>query len=176
MVFWLIGFGVVGSLALLILLKVETWRQQKVAVAYQPKPYLYDRTERLFLGHMVRAVGQHVIIFGKVRLADVITLSQDLPSHLKQEAFSQISRQHLDFLLCDRLTTRVLCAIELYDPQANPKATLLRARFIDRVLKQAGVPLARFPKAKSYKSQEIESSIRQTLALAGISWAEKLAS
>ena len=39
-------------------------------------------------------------------------------------------------------------------------------------MKQAGIPMARFPRSTHYLSREIESSIRQTLALSGVTWAE----
>ena len=121
MVFWLLLFGCLGIVLLIGVLRLESWRKGRIEIAYQPKLALYDRAERVFLGHMVWAVGQHVIIFGKVRLADVITLTPGLNESLKKEAYDQIARQHIDFLLCDKKTTRVLCAIELYDPGAAPK-------------------------------------------------------
>lgn len=172
MIFWLLLFGCLGIAALIVLLRLESWRRGRVAVSYQPKFALYDRIERLFLGHLVWAVGRHVIIFGKVRLADVITLAPGLNNTLKKEAYDQIARQHIDFLLCDKKTTKVLCAVELYDPTASPKQSLIQARFLDKVMKQAGIPLARFPRSQVYLSREIESSIRQTLALAGFTWAK----
>lgn len=171
-VFWLLLFGCLGIALLIGVLRFESWRKERIEFSYQPKLALYDRAERVFLGHLVWAVGQHVIIFGKVRLADVITVTPGLSPKLRQEAYDQISRQHIDFLLCDKKTTRVLCAVELYDPAAAPKKTLLRARFIDKVMKQAGIPIARFPRSSQYLSREIESSIRQTLALSGLTWAD----
>lgn len=172
MVFWLMLFACVGVVLVLGLLRLESWRRERIQVAYQPKLRLYDATERRFLGHLVWAVGQHVIIFGKVRLADVISVAPELKGKLRQEAFDQIARQHIDFILCDKKTTQVLCAIELYDPATNPKKALLQARFVDKAMKQAGVPVARFPRSKQYISREIESSIRQILAQSGLSWAE----
>lgn len=169
--FWMLMFGCIGIAALLGIIRVERWRHQQVETGYQGRTFLYDGIERLFLGHLVWAVGRHVIIFGKVRLADIVRLPDGLKGKMQQEAFDRVARQHIDFLLCDKKTTKVLCAVELYDPGAHPKKALIRARFIDKVLKDAGIPLARFPRSKKYLSREIESAIRQTLALSGVNWA-----
>ncbi|HBF07798.1 MAG: hypothetical protein CMD81_15150 [Gammaproteobacteria bacterium] len=172
-VFWLLLVGCIGTALLLGLLKMERWRNSSINKAsYRPKSRIYDAIERLFLGHLVWAVGRHVIIMGKVRLADVITLGPDLKGKMRKEAYDRIARQHIDFVLCDKKTTQILCAVELYDPTANPKQTLMQARFIDDVFKQAGIPIARFPRAKKYLSHEIESAVRKTLAAAGVSWAQ----
>lgn len=171
MAFWLILFGGCGIALLLALARLEGWKNQRIETGYLPRGHLYDSTERRFLGHLVWAVGRHVIIFGKVRLADILLIPPGLKGKLKQAAFDRIARHHIDFLLCDKRTTKVLCAVELYDPSGNPKKALLQARFIDRVLKEAGIPLARFPRSKQYLSHEVESAIRQTLAYAGVSWA-----
>lgn len=169
--FWLLLFGCIGIAALVGMIRIEKWRHEQGETGYEGRAFLYDGIERLFLGHLVWAVGRHVIIFGKVRLADVVRVPTGLKGKIQQEAFDRIARQHIDFLLCDKKTTKVLCAVELYDPSAHPKKSLLRARFIDKVMKEAGIPLARFPRSKKYLSREIESAIRQTLAISGVNWA-----
>lgn len=169
-VFWLIFLGCMGIFSLVIVLRLELWQGAHVEGRYRAKSGIYDSVERLFLGHLVWAVGRQAIILGKVRLADVITLDFSGSLHRHRKAYDQIARQHLDFVICDKRSTRVLCVVELYDPAAHPKRALLNARFLDRILKEAGIPIARFPRARKYRTMEIESSIRQTLAKAGLTW------
>ena len=169
MLFWLGLWGILGVVILLVVLRVEKLPLTKPPEdAYRPKNYLYDQTERQFLGHLVWAVGKHAIIFGKVRLADLLNMNHQLPSKTKKTAYEKIARLHVDFVLCHKKTTKIICVIELFDPGAKPRAALMRAQLLDRICRQAGIPLLRFPRANKYLSKEIESSIEQALAIQGV--------
>jgi len=168
-ILWIGLFGLLGVICLLLVFRVEKLSiGQPIENAYIPKMCMYDQIERQFLGHLVWAVGKHCIIFGKVRLAEIMRLNPQLKPAEKKAAYDKIVRMHVDFVLCDKKSTKVFCVIELYDPSAQPRATLTRAKALDKVCQQAGVPLLRFPRSNKYISQEIESSVQQALASAGV--------
>lgn len=157
-----------GLAAVTLLLNFDRWYQADVGYPYEARKCLYDAVERRFLGHMVEAVGRDFIIFGKVRIADVLRVRPDQKGGKYKVAHARIARDHVDFLLCDKVSTRVLCAVELYDPHNHPTLQLKRARALDKIFKAAGVPLVRFPRAERYKTLEIESSLAQVFENLGI--------
>mgnify|MGYP001051833045 CR=1 FL=1 len=150
--------------------RFDRWQKKRSTAKYNPRPFLYSQQERQFLGQLVWAVGQYSLIFGKVRLGDVVQVSPGAGRVANKEGFDIIARHHIDFLLCDRKTTQVICAIELYDAGASPKRVLAEARLKDRILKEANIPLARFPLANEYRSAEIQSALKQLFARHGIQW------
>jgi hypothetical protein len=64
------------------------------------KTALFTAAERAFLGVLDEAVGQSYRIFGKVRVADVITARDDLDRRTRQTAANRTRSKHFDFALC----------------------------------------------------------------------------
>ena len=83
-------------------------------VAYSLHDALFTPAERSFLGVLETAVGQGHRVFGKVRIADVIKV-KSATNKAWQAGFNRISAKHFDFIVCDRATLRVMCAVELDD-------------------------------------------------------------
>jgi hypothetical protein len=79
-----------------------------IAVKFIPKtntntdfPYcrtdpLFTPAERSFFGVLKKAVGDHVEIFAKVRVADVINPQKGLSRSEWQIAFNKIAKKHFD--------------------------------------------------------------------------------
>jgi len=131
-------------------------------VEYTEAPLL-SAAERVFFEALVRACGSDRHILAKVRLGDVIT-----PKASKSEAkewrraFNMIQSKHLDFLVCEPGTLKVLCALELDDKSHRRADRATRDGFVEKALAGAGVPLARFPVQRAYKEQEITKKILET--------------
>src|SRR5690625_4183210 len=97
----------------------------------------------------------HLDIHGKVRLEDVIGVRPGLPRNEHHAARNRIKSRHLDFVLVDVTTTRVVCAFELDDPSHNTPRVRQLDEFKDRVMKAAGIPLLRVRAAPSYRTDEL---------------------
>jgi hypothetical protein len=123
------------------------------AFPYRACPSLVTKNEMLYYKALRRAVGTEFTVALKVRLADIITC--------QREAWSMgygrlIAQKHIDFLLCDPATLRVVLALEIDDrSHARPKRRL-RDLFVDRALGAAGVPLVRIRAAASYEPLDIK--------------------
>lgn len=123
---------------------------------YQPRQLLLSRGECAFYRALRAAVrGQYLIAF-KVRLADLITCRE---KDWEAGFGHLIARQHLDFVLCDWRTTKILLAIELDDRSHNLARRRQRDEFVDQALAAAGIGLVRFRAAARYDPAAITAAI-----------------
>ncbi|NOS99449.1 MAG: DUF2726 domain-containing protein [Phycisphaerales bacterium] len=121
-------------------------------MAYRRRLALLSRGEAAFFGPLKAAVGSKYLVMCKVRLADVVScrFSTDDPG-----PFSAISQKHLDFVLCDPRTTRIVLAVELDDRSHEADDRRRRDRFVDYVLRMAGVRIMRVRARARYRVDEI---------------------
>ena len=122
--------------------------------------YLLTDAEHIFYRALKTAVPDGVRIMAKVRLGDVITCS-DRDWHAGHGP--PISAKHLDFVLVDESSTRILGAIELDDKSHVRRDRRQRDKFVDAVMRAAGVPLLRIPVQNGYDRGEIGREIRQMI-------------
>lgn len=128
--------------------------------AYRSRQTLLSRGEAAFFGPLTAALAGRLLIMCKVRLADIITCSDAEWSLGRGRAISQ---KHLDFVLCDRVTTRLVAAIELDDRSHNRPERRRRDRFVNQVLAEAGIRLIRFQAQSRYAVQHIRHRILTSL-------------
>ena len=119
---WLIFvFVIVGITCVVLNLKkfnIATSKSAKVAqqeFTYQLREALFTPSEIKFYRELEQAIGEQFIVFGKVRVADIITPEKSLSKSNWRTAFNKISAKHFDFVLCDKNTLRVGAVIELDD-------------------------------------------------------------
>src|SRR3982751_745135 len=82
---------------------------------YEAIPELLTAAERSFFGVLQQTLGNDYLLFTKVRLADVVRPLKGLGRKRWQSAFNCIQAKHVDFVLCDPGTLRVVGVIELDD-------------------------------------------------------------
>lgn len=93
-----------------------------------------------------------------VRLAEVIQApSGDFALR------NQITSKHLDFVICDRDTTRPILAVELNDSSHTRADRQARDAFLAEAMKQAGIPLIFQKVARSYSLDQLRASINAAL-------------
>lgn len=101
-------------------------------------------------------------ISSKVRLADLFNAAQG-PGW--QTAFNKISRKHIDFVVTDSATSRILCGIELDDSSHALPDRIERDRFVNEVFARNQLPLLRVPFSWTY----YPDGLRAELVKAGLS-------
>lgn len=127
---------------------------------YVPKEFLLTAAERRFAQVLVRALPRGVDYHAKVRLWDVV----DAPAGRRQrEALGKIRAKHLDFVLVDAKTSRILAAVELDDRSHEGAEARERDAEKDAALASAGVPLLRIPVARRYDPQTLLDPIWDAL-------------
>jgi ssDNA-binding Zn-finger/Zn-ribbon topoisomerase 1 len=135
------------------------------AYPYQKSDALFTPAERSFLGVLQQAVRDNAVIFGKVRVADVVEPKPGLGRSARQKAFNKISAKHFDFLLCDKEDLSVACAIELDDGSHNSKRRQERDEFLKGVCEAAGVPLIQIPAKSAYVISEVRNLLPRYLTV-----------
>ena len=124
---------------------------------YQLNERLFSPAERSFYGVLTQAVKNDAVVFGKVRVADILSPSRGLSRSRWQTAFNRISSKHFDFVVCSPDTLSILAVVELDDKSHSRATRVERDRFIDSVCEAAGVPLHRFKAAKMYNVGEVRA-------------------
>ena len=95
----------------------------------------------------------------KVRLADLIDCNASAwESHGKK-----ISGMHADFVLVGPKDTRIVACIELDDRSHNAASTYERDKIKINALKNAAIPLIRFPAKRIYDKKAIKTAIKVAL-------------
>lgn len=130
---------------------------------YRKKSYLMTRSENVFFKVLLQAANNDYHIFSKVRIADVLT--PDIPQGNKKwwRAFVRISSKHVDFVLCDKRSQKIVLCIELDDRSHDKADRKQRDGFVNHAFKSAGLPLLRIPTAKSYDPHYLAETIATTL-------------
>lgn len=136
-------------LVVLVLFSSTRAGRKPASYPYVPAPHLFTPNEQAFLQVLGRAAGDYRV-YGKVRLADVLTVRKGLPKSEWQRAFNRISQKHLDFVLCHPHDLSVFCVVELDDKTHGRSDRRERDTFLERALEAAQVPLVRVPSRCSY--------------------------
>lgn len=150
-----------------LLLAVRLLRQlpdgHAAAERYRSRGPLLSAAERSFFGVLQQAIDGRMLVFAKVRVADVLSPERGLQRSRWQRAFNRISARHFDFLLCDAAELGPLLAIELDDASHDGDKTQARDAFLDAACASAGLSILRIRAQPAYAVQEIAAQIEQHL-------------
>jgi hypothetical protein len=127
---------------------------------FRQKHSLFTRAERSFLGVLDQATEGQYRVFGKVRVADVLSTAKGLDKSTRASAFNQIKAKHFDFVLCDPNTLDIKAVVELNDKSHNNRQRVERDKFLRMACRSAGLPLKEIQARRSYSVE----SIRQVLS------------
>ncbi|MEX0618613.1 MAG: DUF2726 domain-containing protein [Pseudohongiellaceae bacterium] len=149
--FWIIVLALAG-----LLVVIATYLSPSTAVsAYRLNPSLLSPAERSFFGVLSQAAGDSVLIFAKVRVADVIKPQSRQNKSNWQRAFNKISSKHFDFVLCHRNDLSIYCVVELNDKSHRAQSRKTRDRFLAGACESAGLQLLQVEAKKSYRISEL---------------------
>ncbi len=122
------------------------------------KTLLNSPTEHRFLDTLETLLPSGISISCKVRLADLFHLAH-VPGF--QSRFNRISCKHLDFVLTERSTSRILAAIELDDASHQRPDRIERDDFLNALFRHTLVPLIRVPVTGMNDLQALEGALHQ---------------
>jgi hypothetical protein len=118
-------------------------------------PHLTTKAEQNFYNQLYRKLPDGFSINCKVRLADLCKPKD--PSNIV--AFNKVARKHVDFVISDTQTNKVICAIELDDRSHNKADSVRRDNDKNYALKSAGIPIIRIKNTRRYG----ENALNQVL-------------
>lgn len=132
---------------------------------YQPAKALFSPAERAFLGVLDQAVGDEHRVFGKVRVADVVSVKHGLSNPARQSAFNRISAKHFDFVVCRADDLSLVCVVELNDRSHSSERSQSRDKFLAEVCRNINVPLLMVPARRTYSIQDVRGQFLSAIAL-----------
>ncbi len=127
---------------------------------YRLRDDFVSRAEASFFHTLRSVVGDQVLIFPKVNLADLVYAPRQQD---QRTAWNRINRKHIDFVLFDPATLRPVVAIELDDHSHQRQDRVQRDAFLDDVLRRAGLQLLRFPAGQSYSRQALKTELSRAI-------------
>lgn len=149
--------------ALAILLAYLRARLRRPRPSYEPKQYLFTRTEWRFMQALRSEFERDFLIFGKVRIADILKVRRGVSRRDWGRAFARISAKHVDYVLVDPGNGRIVCAIELDDPSHERKDRRGRDVFVNGAFAEAKLPLLRVQTSPRYDMDALRVEVNAAL-------------
>lgn len=128
--------------------------------AYEAVTEFLSPAERSFFGVLQQAVVSKYQVFAKVRLADIVRPVRNPSRSGWQTAFNRITGKHVDFVLCEPATLRVVAVIELDDRTHERFERSVRDNLVDSALANAGIPVLRVSVRQSYSPAQIREQVQ----------------
>lgn len=128
---------------------------------YRKKDYLLTAAERSFYEVLCSVVDGQLLVFAKVRLADLVYMPKGTTN--RQTHFNRIQSKHVDFVLCTRDKLSPVLVIELDDASHEEESRRDRDTFVDAALTAAGLPILHIPAQRSYVPADLAAAIQHTI-------------
>lgn len=152
-------FYIALAAAAALLLAAAIWKLLRRAnpwsrAPYERQEYFLSPAEKAFYDVLDALVGEDVVICPKPAVREVLRVRGNVRRD-RQKYFNWISQKHVDFVLCDRETMQILCAVELDDSSHERADRKQRDAFMDKAFRKAKLPLFHIPCRKSYGAKEL---------------------
>jgi len=163
------------------LLSIFSPKLRQKAQGYEKWPYhkrksLMSEAEYSFYRVLLQAIDtDEYLLFTKVSQSDLVYVREKDNSR-RMTFFNKISRKHIDFVVCDKLTTEPLVAIELDDASHNRQDRIHRDQEVDKIFKDASFPLVRFKAKRGYSIDDVRSELEEYLEINGVAGNEETVS
>lgn len=155
----LIAIGLGLGAVLWLLLPLIKKLSDKQNYPYVARGFLFTKAENSFRGILEKVVGGRALVYGKVRIADVVTIRKGLTGAKRMSALGKIAQKHFDYVLCDAASSKILCVLELDDSSHAAKDRKARDAFVKEVCRVANVPLINVPTKGGYNFAVVDKLI-----------------
>jgi|SRR3989344_1769522 len=144
--------------------KIELKIESESKLTYHKRDYLLSNAEKKFYDVLkIIADENNWIISLKVRLEDLIEVPHNMDYRQRWSLRGRIKSRHIDFVICDKINIIPLLAIELDDSSHGRWDRVESDNNLNRILKEAGLPLLRIRAKYSYSLSEILDQIREKI-------------
>jgi very-short-patch-repair endonuclease len=134
----------------------------KLKYRYNRRNFFLTRAERECYDALCEAVGTEYRIFAQVHLPTL--LDHTVRGQNWRAALAHINRKSVDFVLCDKAYLSPKLAIELDDKSHERPDRQERDREVERILKEAGVPLLRIENRGTFNAADLAQRIKEVLS------------
>ena len=135
---------------------------EKKQYQYKRKNFFLTRAEHECFDALMAAVGNDYLIFAQVHLPTLI--DNKVVGQNWRAAFRHINGKSVDFVLCDKAYISPKLAIELDDKTHERPERQERDMEVERILREAGVPLLRIGNNGRFSANDLAEKIRGALS------------
>jgi hypothetical protein len=121
--------------------------------------------EAQFYLALAHAVYPELIVFPKIRIADIITPEARYNSSEWFSAFGRIKAKHVDFVLCKGTTLETVAVVELDGLSHESVNQMKRDEFVNEAISSCGIHVLRVPQQTSYSIPDARRMIFSALKL-----------
>ncbi len=159
---WIIIVAILGGIYTFVNLKISGKSSEgedikKSNYRYYAKSYIMTQREGEFFKTLNEVLGSKWYVVPQVHLSAL--LNHKVKGQNWKGAFQHINGKSVDFVLLSKETTKPICAIELDDSSHDRTDRSARDDEVERIFKQANIPLARFRKTDNLSRQDIVNTI-----------------
>jgi hypothetical protein len=128
-------------------------------IKYQKKETLFSPPEKLFFNALQTALKGEYQLLAKISLADLV----EFESNSAASALSSLATQKINFIVCDKSTLKLLCAIEVTDSflqkEAEANSTSTNSSTLATICKNAQIPLVSVTRQMKYDAQQLRAQL-----------------
>ena len=134
---------------------------QSPKLPFMKRPALFTTAERGLWRQLNQAVGKDNIVFGKIRLADIVRTRPDLKGTDAIAAQDELTAATLDFVICRRSNLAIAAGVKITDAEGNSDSMADEIAFAEGALSAAGVPLVRLAAEEEYTAATLSAELRR---------------
>ena len=153
-----VGLILLG-VAIFLLWRVLRRANPRSRTPYEQQDAFLSPAELAFYQVLDQLVGEDIAICPKPAVREILRVRPQVRRD-RQKYFNWISQKHVDFVLCDRATMQVLCAVELDDSSHRRSDRRQRDAFMDKAFRKAKLPLFHIPCKRSYGAGGVGRAVR----------------
>ena len=157
-----IGVVVVGLFCIELLFPKKE-EEKKSVYRYERKKFFMTRAEHEFFNVLTNIVSEHYYVFPQAHLPSI--LEHKIVGQYYKAALSHINQKSVDYVLCDKEYLSPKLVIELDDKTHEKEDRKERDIEVERILKEAGLPLLRIDNHGTFKEDEIRSLLKEVVTL-----------
>ena len=158
---WLVWLILIVVVAVVLAARLKP--QSVKGFPYKKNAVLFSPAERSFLGVLDQAVGDKHRVFGKVRVADVVSVKSMSDRRAWQRAFNRISAKHFDFVICTNNDLEIVATVELDDKSHGNRQRQDRDQFLAGLCESINLPLVRVPAQRAYSLSDLRVAVGAAL-------------
>jgi ssDNA-binding Zn-finger/Zn-ribbon topoisomerase 1 len=125
---------------------------------YKKRDDFLTEAERSFYFTLKVFLENKAVICPKVSLKDIIFINKCVGKDY-MKYFGKIAKKHVDFILCEPLTMKTICGVELDDSSHSKANRQQRDVFVDKVFEAANFKLVHIPLKNAYSFDELKNII-----------------
>lgn len=129
---------------------------------YKKKQFFMSRAEHECFESLMVSVGSEYHVFAQVHLPTIV--DSKVRGQNWNAAFRHINQKSVDFVLCDKRYIEPILAIELDDQTHDRQDRKDRDGEVERILKNARVPLLRLQNHGRFDPKELSKRISEILS------------